>query len=919
MAHIDAGKTTTTERILFYTGVNYKIGEVHDGAATMDWMEQEQERGITITSAATTCSWNDHRINIIDTPGHVDFTIEVERSLRVLDGAIGVFCGVGGVEPQSETVWRQADKYRVPRIAFVNKMDRVGADFERVVGMIRERLAAPAVPLQLPVGAEEGFRGVVDLLERQVVVWDDDSLGARFEVQEIPEELSAAAAAGREAVVEAVADCDDEIAARYLDGEDIPADDLRKALRSATLRLELVPVLCGSAFKNKGVQPLLDAIVHYLPSPLDVPAVEGVHPKTEEPVLRKADDNEPFSALVFKLMTDKHVGHLTYIRVYSGRAKTGQQLINAATGRKERLGRLLRMHANKREEIEDIAAGDIAAVVGLKQVSTGETLCDPQKPVVLEALNFPEPVISIAIEPKTQADMDKLAQSLERLTQEDPSFQRSVDEETGQTLISGMGELHLEIIADRLLREFGVHANVGKPQVAYKETITRSVRVEGRYIKQTGGSGDFAVVKLVVEPGEAGTGFAFESALKGEAVPREFVKAVADGCEEATQSGWLAGYPVVDVAVKLLDGQAHEVDSSERAFKIAASMAMKDAFEQANPVLLEPVMAVEVVVPEEFVGAVQGGQGEVRADQAPRERGDDWSRGPREDDADGGDHGTSGTQESGRAGGLREHRQGSRGAGAGDHDRDGSRGVRDGGSSLRPRGLSGSRGLREEHDHGRGADGRCDLGGERGGRSDASDSRACALGSSGERSSHRGVPEQGGPGGRRGAAGAGGAGGSGAAFELRVSRGRHSDHQGIGAEGGGGSVERRREQVHRRADGCAGRDDSGAGACAGQGFPDADRGRVFDHGSRDGGDGSCGAGDRSHGRRGGDRRDQGHAEDDGDGRGDVPEDPGRGSGGGQRGLSAARLRGRTTWSGVRCWRSRSRSRLTRSSRPRRTS
>ena len=614
MAHIDAGKTTTTERILFYTGVNYKMGEVHDGAATMDWMEQEQERGITITSAATTCSWKDHRINIIDTPGHVDFTIEVERSLRVLDGAIGVFCGVGGVEPQSETVWRQADKYQVPRIAFVNKMDRVGADFERVVGMIGERLGANAVPLQLPIGAEDQFGGVVDLLEQRAVVWDDDSLGADFELGDVPEELSAAVAAGREAVVEAVADIDDDIAARYLDGEEIPADDLRKALREATLRLQLVPVLCGSAFKNKGVQPLLDAIVDYLPSPLDVPPVEGVHPKSGDAVQRKADDNDPFSALVFKLMNDKHVGHLTYLRVYSGRAQTGQQLINASTGRKERLGRLLRMHANKREEIEDVSAGDIAAVVGLKKVSTGETLCDPQKPVVLEALTFPEPVISIAIEPRTQADMDKLAQSLDRLTQEDPSFQRSVDEETGQTLISGMGELHLEIIADRLLREFGVQANVGKPQVAYKESITRSVSVEGRYIKQTGGSGDFAVVKLEVGPGGAGAGFSFENALKGDRVPREYVPAVRDGCEEATQSGWLAGYPVVDVSVRLLDGQSHDVDSSERAFKIAASMAMKDAFEQAGAVLLEPVMAVEVVVPEEFVGGVQGDLNSRRGD-----------------------------------------------------------------------------------------------------------------------------------------------------------------------------------------------------------------------------------------------------------------------------------------------------------------
>jgi elongation factor G len=614
MAHIDAGKTTTTERILFYTGVNYKMGEVHDGAATMDWMEQEQERGITITSAATTCFWKDHRINIIDTPGHVDFTIEVERSLRVLDGAIGVFCGVAGVEPQSETVWRQAEKYHVPRIAFVNKMDRVGADFDRVVGMIRDRLGAKPVPLQVPIGAEDRFVGVVDLLEERAIYWDDDSLGASMEVREVPAELEADLEAGREAVIEAVADYDDALTARYLEGERIPADLLRKALREATLRLEVVPVLCGSAFKNKGVQPLLDAIVYYLPSPLDVPPVEGVHPKTEEVVQRRADDNEPFSALVFKLMSDKHVGHLTYIRVYSGRAKTGQQVINASRGRKERIGRLLQMHANKREEIEEVMAGDIAAVVGLKAVATGETLCDPQKPIVLEPLQFPEPVLSIAIEPKTQADMDRLAQSLDRLTQEDPSFRRSVDEETGQTIISGMGELHLEIIADRLVREFGVAANVGKPQVAYKETITKTVTVEGRYIKQTGGSGDYAVVKLEVGPGKPGAGFQFENALKGQSIPREFVSSIAHGCEEATQSGALAGYPVVDVAVRLVDGSAHEVDSSERSFKIAGSMAIKEAFEKASPVLLEPVMAVEVVVPEEFVGGVQGDLNSRRGD-----------------------------------------------------------------------------------------------------------------------------------------------------------------------------------------------------------------------------------------------------------------------------------------------------------------
>src|SRR5882724_846815 len=614
MAHIDAGKTTTTERILYYTGRSYKIGEVHEGTATMDWMEQEQERGITITSAATTCFWNDHRINIIDTPGHVDFTIEVERSLRVLDGAIAVFDGVAGVEPQTETVWRQAEKYRVPRMAFVNKMDRVGSDFDRVVAMIRSRLGANAVPLQLPIGAEDKFAGVVDLLEETAIYWDDASLGANFEKRPVPEELRAAAHSGRQAVIEAVADFDEALTARYLDGEPISADQVRKALREATLHLKVVPVLCGAAFKNKGIQPLLDAVVHYLPSPLDVPPVEGTHPKTGELLQRKADDNEPFAALVFKLMSDKHVGHLTYVRVYSGHVERGDQVINATTGKKERIGRLLQMHANKQEEISEIGAGDIAAVIGFKHSRTGDTLCDFHKPIVLESLHFPEPVLSIAIEPKTQADMDRLAQSLDRLTQEDPSFRRTVDEETGQTIISGMGELHLEIIADRLVREFGIEANVGKPQVAYKETITRTVRVEARYIKQTGGSGDFAVVKLEVGPSKPGAGFSFENALKGQNLPREFVPAIERGCEEATQSGALAGYPVVDVAVRLLDGQAHEVDSSERSFKIAASMAIKDAFEQAGPVLLEPVMAVEVVVPDEFVGGVHGDLSSRRGD-----------------------------------------------------------------------------------------------------------------------------------------------------------------------------------------------------------------------------------------------------------------------------------------------------------------
>ena len=529
MAHIDAGKTTTTERILFYTGVSHKMGEVHDGAAVMDWMQQEQERGITITSAATTCFWKDHRINIIDTPGHVDFTVEVERSLRVLDGAIGVFCGVAGVEPQSETVWRQADRYAVPRIAFVNKMDRVGADFERVVRAIRERLGANAVPLQLPIGSEDDFQGVVDLLTERAIYWDDSSLGARFEERDVPAELAAQTAEARERVVEAAADFDEALMARFLEGEPVSADQLRKALREATLQLEVVPVLCGAAFKNKGIQPLLDAIVDYLPSPLDVPPIEGVRPGTSEVIHRKADDNEPFAALAYKLMADKHVGHLTYIRVYSGRVKTGDQIMNASFDRKERVGRLLQMHANKQQQVDEVVAGDIAAVVGLKRIATGETLCDPRKPILLESLEFPEPVLSIAIEPKTQADMDRLSTSLDRLVHEDPTFRVAVDSETGQTIISGMGELHLEVITDRLLREFKVDANVGRPQVAYKETITRSVRAEGRYIKQTGGAGDFGVVELEVEPGEPGSGFQFETAVKGGAVPREFIPAVRQG------------------------------------------------------------------------------------------------------------------------------------------------------------------------------------------------------------------------------------------------------------------------------------------------------------------------------------------------------------------------------------------------------
>ncbi len=606
MAHIDAGKTTTTERILYYTGVNYKIGEVHDGAATMDWMEQEQERGITITSAATTCFWKDHRINIIDTPGHVDFQIEVERSLRVLDGAIGVFCGVAGVQPQSETVWRQADKYRVPRLAFINKMDRIGANFDGSVEMMRERLGANVVALQYPIGAEESFVGVVDLLTETALYWNDEGFGAEFEKREVPEDLVSHVALAREHMIEAIAELDEGLMGRYLDDEPISADQLRKVLREGTLELKIIPAFCGSAFKNKGIQPLLDAIVDFLPSPLDVTVIEGTRPGANEIALRKADDNEPFCALAFKLATDKHMGHLAYVRVYSGSAKTGDQVLNASSGRKERIGRLLQMHANKRQDLDEIWAGDIAAIVGLKEITTGQTLCDPQHPILLESLDFPESVLSIAIEPKTSADMDRLSTSLQRLVHEDPSFRVAVHEETGQTIISGMGELHLEIIIDRLVREFGVGANVGKPQVAYKETITKSVKCEGRYIKQTGGAGDFAVVKLELEPGEPGSGFRFESRIKGGAVPREFVAAVEQGCCEVMQSGMLAGFPVIDVRVFLVDGQTHDVDSSERSFKIAGSIGMKEGLRLAAPVLLEPVMSVEAVTPDEFVGIVQG-------------------------------------------------------------------------------------------------------------------------------------------------------------------------------------------------------------------------------------------------------------------------------------------------------------------------
>ena len=606
MAHIDAGKTTTTERVLFYTGINYKLGEVHDGTATMDWMVQEQERGITITSAATTCHWQDHRINIIDTPGHVDFTIEVERSLRVLDGAIAVFCSVGGVEPQTETVWRQADKYGVPRIAYINKMDRVGADFFRVVKMIEDRLGARPLVIQLPVGSEDSFQGVVDLVRMKAILWDNENLGASFRVDAIPAELREQADEYRETMLETLADCDDGIMTAYLQGEEISGERLVQAIRAAGLRLQLVPVLCGAAFRNKGVQTLLDAVIDYLPSPLDVPPIRGTDPDSGDEAVRVTSDEAPFSALAFKIMADPFVGSLTFFRVYSGTRKSGAFVYNASTGRRERLGRILKMHANKREEIDEVCAGDIAAAVGLRSAKTGDTLCDENNPILLESIEFPEPVIAIAIEPKSRDDQEKLASSLQKLAKEDPSFRVTVDQETGQTLISGMGELHLEVIVDRLLREFKVDANVGKPQVAYKETIRRTVEQEGRFVRQSGGRGQFGHVYLRLEPQPTGRGFEFVSAIKGGVIPQEYVPAVQNGVVQATTNGGLVGYPVVDVKVTLLDGSYHEVDSSEMAFTIAASMAFKEALRKAAPVLLEPVMDVEVVVPEEFMGDVIG-------------------------------------------------------------------------------------------------------------------------------------------------------------------------------------------------------------------------------------------------------------------------------------------------------------------------
>ena len=603
MAHIDAGKTTTTERILFYTGKVHRMGEVDDGAATMDFMPQEQERGITITSAATTCFWREHQINIIDTPGHVDFTVEVERSLRVLDGAVAIFCAVGGVEPQSETVWRQADKYGVPRIAYVNKMDRVGADFFRVLRMIRERLNARPVAVQLPIGVEEDFRGVVDLIRNVGLVWVDD-LGTRCEEVPVPRELEQLAHAYRERLVEAIAEVDDAFMLQYLEGAEVGPEDIKAALRRAVIAVKLVPVLCGSSFRNKGVQPLLDAIVDYLPAPTDIPSVRGVNPETGLEERRAADDDAPFAALAFKIMTDPYVGKLTFLRVYSGHLAAGSYVFNATKGRRERVARILRMHANHREEMPEARAGDIVATVGLRDTVTGDTLCSEKAPIVLEAMDFPEPVISVAIEPKTKADQDKLGLALQKLAEEDPTFKITVDRETGQTIISGMGELHLEIIVDRLVREFKVEANVGRPQVAYKETVTVPSRAEGRFIKQTGGRGQYGHVWLEVEPRPRGEGFVFENRIVGGVVPREFVPAVEAGVREAMETGVLAGYPVVDVKVSLVDGSYHEVDSSEMAFKMAGAMAFRQACQRGQPVLLEPVMKVEVVVQEQYLGEV---------------------------------------------------------------------------------------------------------------------------------------------------------------------------------------------------------------------------------------------------------------------------------------------------------------------------
>jgi len=606
MAHIDAGKTTATERILYYTGITHKLGEVHEGTATMDWMEQEQERGITITSAATTCFWGDYRINIIDTPGHVDFTAEVERSLRVLDGAVALFGAVEGVEPQSETVWRQADKYRVPRIGFVNKMDRPGADFPRVLQMMRARLQTLPVAVQIPYGVEDRFRGVIDLVRQKAVVFKDETLGADFLEEDIPEEYRAEAAAFRDQMIEAAADVDDRLMEKYIAGTEVTEPELTAALRRGTIALRFVPVLCGAAFKNKGIQQLLDAIVDFLPSPLDVPPVRGVAQDGKEPPVRRAADDEAFSALVFKIMTDPFVGQLAFFRVYSGQLQTGLTIYNSTRDSSERVGRLLKMHANKREEIKEVYCGDIAAAVGLKNVSTGDTICDRKLPIVLEAIEFPAPVIAVAIEPKTKADQEKLGIALGKLIREDPTFKVHTDPDTGQTIIEGMGELHIEILVDRMVREFGVAANVGRPQVAYRETIRDRAEAEGRFIRQTGGHGQYGHVKLSIEPAEPGSGFAFENEIVGGAIPREYIAPVEQGVREALGTGVLAGFEMVDVKVTLLDGSFHEVDSSEMAFKIAGSMGVKEAARRARPVLLEPMMDVEVVVPEEFMGSVTG-------------------------------------------------------------------------------------------------------------------------------------------------------------------------------------------------------------------------------------------------------------------------------------------------------------------------
>jgi len=606
MAHIDAGKTTTTERILFYTGRTHRIGEVHEGTATMDWMEQEQERGITITSAATTCTWRDIRINIIDTPGHVDFTAEVERSLRVLDGAVAVFDAVHGVQPQSEKVWRQADKYGVPRICFINKIDKMGADFEHAVDTIRKRLSAKPIAIQIPIGQEAKFVGVVDLISMKAIIWKDETMGAEYVVEEIPENLKKKAEAFRAQLVETIAENDDDMLHKFLEGEEITADELKASLRKSTIGLKVFPVVVGTSFKNKGVQPLLDSVVDYLPSPLDVGETRGTNPDNGEPIVRKADDKEPFSALAFKIMADPFVGQLIFIRVYSGQLKTGDSVQNVRTTKTERIGRLLKMHANKREEISEILAGDICAAVGLKNVSTGDTICDEDHPIALESITFAVPVISVAVEPKTKADQEKMGMALARLAQEDPTFKVHTDPDSGQTIISGMGELHLEIIVDRMMREYKVEANVGKPQVAYRETIRKHSEAEGKYIRQTGGKGQYGHAKIYLDPQPPGLGYEFVNDVKGGSVPKEFIKPIDQGIREALEGGILAGYPMVDVKATLYDGSYHDVDSNEMAFKIAGSMAFKEAARRASPVLLEPVMAVEVVTPEDYAGAIMG-------------------------------------------------------------------------------------------------------------------------------------------------------------------------------------------------------------------------------------------------------------------------------------------------------------------------